>query len=174
METAYLVCATIGGTLIVCQFLMTILGLGGHHDVGGHDAGGDAGGHDMVGHETGGHDASGHHEASQQSEPNWFFSQLTFRTLTAAFAFFGLAPVGPGRASLAAAHRMFAGDRSLMRSRKGNPQALHSARPDRSWFVGWKDIRIHSLPWAVPTPYSNSRRVPCSGSADRQSVESGK
>jgi hypothetical protein len=87
METVYMVCAAVGGTLIVCQFLLTILGLGGHHDVGGHDAGG----HDFVGHEPGGHDASGHHEPGQESEPNWFLSQLTFRTLTAACAFFGLA-----------------------------------------------------------------------------------
>ena len=88
METVYMICAAIGGTLIVCQFLVTILGLGGHHDLGGgHDVGG---GHDMGGHDAGGHDASGHHEAGHESEPNWFFSLLTFRTLTAAFAFFGL------------------------------------------------------------------------------------
>jgi hypothetical protein len=80
METIYMSCAAIGGTLIVCQFLLTLLGLGGHHDVGG-------------GHDLAGHDACGHHEAGQDhdSEPNWFFSQLTFRTLSATFAFFGLA-----------------------------------------------------------------------------------
>jgi hypothetical protein len=88
METVYQISAAIGGTMIVCQFLMTILGLGGHHDVGGH--GGDIGGHDVGGHDTGGHDAAGHHDTDSHSEPNWFFSMLTFRTLTAAFAFFGL------------------------------------------------------------------------------------
>jgi len=97
METVYLVCAVFGGTLIVCQFLVTLLGLGGQHDLGGHDvAGHDMGGHDMAGHDASGHDASGHdssadHATSHSSASTWFFSMLTFRTLTAAFAFFGLA-----------------------------------------------------------------------------------
>lgn len=99
METAYMICAAVGGTLIVCQFLATLLGLGGHHEMGGggHDV---AGGHDIVGHEPGGHDAAGHHEAGHGSEPNWFFSMLTFRTLTAAFAFFGLAGLATIRLEL--------------------------------------------------------------------------
>ena len=41
MEKVYLACAVIGGTLVVCQFLATLLGLGGHHDMGG--------GHDIAG-----------------------------------------------------------------------------------------------------------------------------
>jgi hypothetical protein len=90
METVYMICAAVGGTLIVCQFLATLLGLGGHHDLGGHDVG-DGGGHDIVGHDTDGHDAAGHHESAHESHLNWFFSKLTFRTLSAAFAFFGLA-----------------------------------------------------------------------------------
>jgi hypothetical protein len=88
MEMVYMICAAVGGTLIVCQFLVTLLGLGGHHDMGG---GHEAGGHDMAGHDTAGHDASGHHEPGQESQPNWFFSKLTIRTLSAAIAFFGLA-----------------------------------------------------------------------------------
>jgi hypothetical protein len=103
METVYLVCAAVGGTLIICQFLVTLLGLGGHHDVGGHDVGGhDFGGHDFGGHDVGGHDVGGHagsghaaaahHETGHQgSGPTWFLQLLTFRTLTAASAFFGLA-----------------------------------------------------------------------------------
>jgi hypothetical protein len=87
METAYLLCAVVGGTLIVCQFVVTLLGLGGGHDVGGHDAGG----HDF------GHDAAGHHEVGHGSEPSWFFSLLTFRTLSAAVAFFGLAGLAATR-----------------------------------------------------------------------------
>jgi hypothetical protein len=88
METVYMICAVVGGTLIVCQFLVTLLGFGGHHDAGGgHDVGGgdDAGGHDMAGHEPGSHEHHAH------SSSNWFFSILTFRTLSAACAFFGLA-----------------------------------------------------------------------------------
>ena len=34
METVYLASAVVGGTLLVCQFVMTLLGLG-HHDIGG-------------------------------------------------------------------------------------------------------------------------------------------
>jgi hypothetical protein len=90
METVYMICGAVGGTLIVCQFLATLLGLGGHHDLGGHDVG-DGGGHDIVGHDTDSHDAAGHHESAHESHLNWFFSKLTFRTLSAAFAFFGLA-----------------------------------------------------------------------------------
>src|SRR4051812_22037129 len=85
METTYLVCAILGGTLITCQFLLSLLGLGGDHDVG-HDAGGhDFGGHD-VGHDAG-HD--GHHDGHEHGS-NWFLGWLTFRTLTAGTAFFGL------------------------------------------------------------------------------------
>jgi hypothetical protein len=92
MEQVYLICAAIGGTLIVCQFLLTILGLGAHHDIGGHDSGdsSDFGGHDAGGHDASGHDSADSHDTSSHSEPNWFLSMLTFRTLTAAFAFFGL------------------------------------------------------------------------------------
>jgi hypothetical protein len=90
METVYMICAAVGGTLIVCQFLLTLLGLGGHHDMGGgHDM--DASSPDMGGHDTGSHDGAAHHEGGHESQLNWFFSKLTFRTLSAAFAFFGLA-----------------------------------------------------------------------------------
>jgi hypothetical protein len=86
METAYLICAIIGGTLIACQFALTLLGLGGHHDTGGdHDLGSqDAGGHDAAGHDA---DHSQHDHASAA---HWFLSVLTFRTVTAGVAFFGL------------------------------------------------------------------------------------
>jgi len=75
MNTLYLICAIVGGTLWVCQFVLSMLG-GGHHDVGGGDAGGDMhGGDHGGGHEDGG---------------VWLASLLTFRTITAALTFFGL------------------------------------------------------------------------------------
>jgi hypothetical protein len=85
MDTVYLICAIAGGTLIVCQFLLTLLGLGGDHDSAGH-AGFDGGGHEMAGagHDSG--DGTTHDSAS-----SWFLSMLTIRTLSAALAFFGLA-----------------------------------------------------------------------------------
>lgn len=86
MDTAYLICALVGGTLVACQFALTLLGLGGHHDAGGD--------HDMGGHDAGGHDAAGHDTDHDQhvhaSAASWFLSVLTFRTLTAGIAFFGL------------------------------------------------------------------------------------
>lgn len=83
METVYMACAAVGGTLIACQFLLTILGIGGHHDTGG---GHEFGGHDLAGHDSGDH----YHETAHESESNWFFSLISFRTLTATLAFFGL------------------------------------------------------------------------------------
>src|SRR5260370_31014759 len=86
MDPAYLLCALVGGTLVICQFLLTLLGLGGHHDAGGD--------HDISGHDAGGHDASGHDTDHDQhvhsSAASWFLSVLTFRTLTAGVAFFCL------------------------------------------------------------------------------------
>jgi hypothetical protein len=77
METTYYVCAAIGGTLIVCQFAMTIFGLGGHHDLVGHD------------HvEVPGHDSD--HPGDHGDDSTWFMGILTFRTISAAIAFFGV------------------------------------------------------------------------------------
>ena len=50
METFYTLCAVIGGTVLVCQFLLTLLGLGGGHDGGG-DHGFDAGHDGGTGHD---------------------------------------------------------------------------------------------------------------------------
>jgi hypothetical protein len=95
METVYLVCAVVGGTLILCQFLLTLLGLGGHHDVGGHDVGG----HDFGGHDLSGHHGDVHgHDNTTGGHANWFFGILTFRTAVAALAFFGLAGLAAYRA----------------------------------------------------------------------------
>jgi membrane protein implicated in regulation of membrane protease activity len=75
MQTLFLVTAGIGGTFLLLQVLAGALGIGGdhadagHHDFGGHDHGADT--HD--------HDAG-----------NWFLGLLTFRSICAAIAFFGL------------------------------------------------------------------------------------
>ncbi|MCI0457861.1 MAG: hypothetical protein L0Z62_12915 [Gemmataceae bacterium] len=76
MENVYLVCALVGGTLLVAQFLLGLVGFGDHHDVtGDHDVGMD---HD-AGH------AVGHEHAGA-----WFLGVLTLRTVAAALTFFGL------------------------------------------------------------------------------------
>lgn len=92
----YSVSAVVGGTVLICQFLMTLLGLG--HDLPddlpddvphdfhfGHD-GGDGTGHD-------GTHGTAHHESS-------FIRMLTFRTVIAAMTFFGLAGLAGGSAEL--------------------------------------------------------------------------
>jgi hypothetical protein len=86
METVYLVCALAGGTLLVCQFLLSLLGLGGHHDVStDHDFDTD-------------HSLDGHHETGHEHDHgHWSFLQLlTFRAVAAAVAFFGLAGLTAG------------------------------------------------------------------------------
>ena len=88
MTPLFVICAVIGGTILVCQFVLTLVGFG--HDVGdmAHDVSVDvhtdvsAGAHD--GADAHG-DESGHHGSS------WLFGVISFRTLVAASAFFGLA-----------------------------------------------------------------------------------
>ncbi len=97
MVTFFLICAVVGGTVLVCQFLLTLIGLGGDHEVGGDHGEGDfsGGDHDVV---DGDHDASGatdtetadHHGGDDGHASSYLFGVLTFRTLTAAVAFFGL------------------------------------------------------------------------------------
>lgn len=98
MNQFYWVCAVLGGTVIVCQFLLGLLGFGEHHDLDGsggdidHGLGGhDAGGHDASAHDGGGHDGSGHDGAvGQDSLSSWFVGVLSFRTVIAGITFLGL------------------------------------------------------------------------------------
>jgi hypothetical protein len=109
MAPLFLVCAVLGTTVLVLQFLLGLVGLGGDawgldlpHDFG--HAGGvdhDFGDHDLGDHNLGGaeHDVAGH-EASAIDHADtgptahgstWLFQVITFRTVVAAMAFFGLA-----------------------------------------------------------------------------------
>jgi hypothetical protein len=88
MDIVYTICALVGGTLLGCQFLLALLGLQGHHEIGGHGI------HDLGGHDSHG----GNHEADHDAHVSWYAGILTFRTLVAALTFFGLA----GRAASAA------------------------------------------------------------------------
>jgi hypothetical protein len=81
MEKVYLGCAVLGGTIMVCQFLLTLLGLGDHGDMAvDHDVPHDFG-HD-------GHGAG--HDAAHEHGQGWFVGILSFRALIAAVTFFGL------------------------------------------------------------------------------------
>ena len=64
MDTFFLVCAGLGGTILVLQIVAGMLGVGGDHDTD-HDTGADHGG-------------------------NWFLGALSIRTAAAALTFFGL------------------------------------------------------------------------------------
>ena len=87
MDSLFFWCALVGGTVLVCQFVMTLIGLGDGHpdfDASGAihfdapDVSGDIGHADSAGH-------GGVHDAT------WFFGIITFRTMVAAVTFFGLA-----------------------------------------------------------------------------------
>jgi hypothetical protein len=90
MASVFIVCAALGGTILVLQFLLTLAGIGGHafdldapdisHGFGG-DFHGDVGGHLHGGTD---HDANADHHSIQ------LFKILSFRTIVAALAFFGL------------------------------------------------------------------------------------
>ncbi len=94
METAYMFCAAVGGTLIVCQFILTLIGLGGDHDVG-NDVGMDDVG-DFHGDVTTGDVTTGDHDISGHSDTNWIFGIITFRTIVAGIAFFGFTGLSVG------------------------------------------------------------------------------
>lgn len=104
LENLFLIAAVVGGTVMICQFAMTLLGMGHHGDgLGGDVHAGDlAGDHaDAIGAHAGevhsaDHDAS--HAAAGKGFGDWLFGVLTLRTAVAALAFFGLA----GKAMLAA------------------------------------------------------------------------
>lgn len=90
METLFLICAIVGGTVLAFQFVLSLLGLGGHGDFDIPD-----GGHIHLGH---GHHMptdSGHHghlqDAGADHSSNWYFGIITFQTVVAAIAFFGFA-----------------------------------------------------------------------------------
>jgi serine/threonine protein kinase len=90
LNTVYDLCAVLAGTLLACQVVLSLLGLGHHHDFGGGEAG-----HDFSGHD---HHGGAGHDAEHEAQSSWFVGLLTFRTIVFALAFFGLA----GRAAAAA------------------------------------------------------------------------
>ena len=87
MTAIFVLCAVIGGTILVCQFVLTLVGFG--HDVGdmAHDVSADV--HTDV--HTDAHTGDSHDDQSSQHGSSWLFGVISFRTLVAASAFFGLA-----------------------------------------------------------------------------------
>jgi len=109
MTVVFVICAVVGGTILVLQFVLALAGLGG--DAAGvevpHDFGHDVGGadHDFAaadGHGDMGHDGPAeaehgeaaallHHAGHAPHGAAWWFRAVSLRTVVAALAFFGLA-----------------------------------------------------------------------------------
>ncbi len=98
MTALFVVCAAVGATILVLQFLLSLIGLGGEHDVG-HDVGGmdhDVATDDLhvdVAHDAGGGANSETHPSGAPHATHGSLSlarAVSVRTVTAALAFFGL------------------------------------------------------------------------------------
>ena len=97
MGTLFLICATVGGTILICQLAMTLLGFAGDMvdvdvpddlDGGGDlDLGGDVDAGDM----SVDADVDGDTGDVAQHDTSWLAGVLSFRTMVAALTFFGLA-----------------------------------------------------------------------------------
>lgn len=120
MTTVFLFCALVGGTILLCQFVLTLLGLGGSEladDVAddldlsgdtGPELGDEAGaGADAAAGEdaTAGEAVDGHH-GGQPHLSTWLFGVISFRTLVAAATFFGLAGMAARSADLSLANQL--------------------------------------------------------------------
>jgi hypothetical protein len=94
MSTLFTFCALVGGTFLVCQFVMTLIGLG----QGGFEIDGDL----PAGHVGDPLDADVDHGLDDASHhgSSWLFGIISFRTLVAATTFFGLAGMTALRAGM--------------------------------------------------------------------------
>jgi membrane protein implicated in regulation of membrane protease activity len=91
LSTLFLAAAVVGGTILVCQFALALFGLGhGGTDLGHHmDGGFHADTHVGVGDHS--HAGDSQHDATQHSNSSGrLFAMVSFRTVVAALAFFGV------------------------------------------------------------------------------------
>ena len=100
LDVIFLIAAVVGGTVMVCQFALTLMGMGddldGGDHFGGHHGDYDAGyeGSAAPGELPGDHHTSTATAADgdfQHPDSSWLFGVISFRTLIAAAAFFGVA-----------------------------------------------------------------------------------
>jgi membrane protein implicated in regulation of membrane protease activity len=98
LHVIFIAAAILGGTVLVCQFVLTIIGMSGD---GGDALDGDvsadvsaSGEFTLDGHTFGDHHTPLAHAADadyQHPDSTWLFGVLSFRTVIAAAAFFGIA-----------------------------------------------------------------------------------
>lgn len=81
MQTAFLICAVVGGVIFILQLALSIMGLG---DMDGGDV--DGGGDFDADAGADGHGADG----ADHDDSSMFFGLLSFRSLVAAVTFFGI------------------------------------------------------------------------------------
>jgi membrane protein implicated in regulation of membrane protease activity len=91
LSTLFLVAAIFGGTILVCQFALALFGLGHGGADFGHHLGGDFHGDTHIGDSVHAHSVSdSHSDANHHSSSSRVFAMVSFRTLVAASAFFGV------------------------------------------------------------------------------------
>ncbi|HLA85806.1 MAG TPA: hypothetical protein VJL29_13530 [Thermoguttaceae bacterium] len=106
MTAVFVVCAALGGAVMVVQFVLALVGFGAHaldFDVPGDldvDAGADAHFGGDFHADAGMHD-SGLPEHAHHLDSSWLFTVISFRTVVAALAFFGLAGLAAQSAEIA-------------------------------------------------------------------------
>ncbi len=104
MTTLFLTCAAIGGTVLLLQFVLALVGMSDHGADFADDLPSDADvslDGDGVGTSGGGHHPVGHGHVN-----DWLFGVISFRTVVAALTFFGLSGMAAHSAQMAIATQM--------------------------------------------------------------------
>ena len=98
MAWLFLICATLGGTVLVCQFVLAVVGFGADVDVADdlpddvpHDIPHDLHTDGSHAHAHGPDPELGDNAVGHGNFSTWLFGMLSFKTITAALAFFGFA-----------------------------------------------------------------------------------
>jgi hypothetical protein len=152
MAIIFWICTVLGVSVLVCQFIMSLLGLADIDDLETpHD----------IDHPGGaGHDHAGDHS---HHGSNWFFGIITFRTVVAALAFFGLAGLAAQSANLEPAWlplpiALFVGW-SAMYGVHWMMQAMHRLRSEGTARIEYSVGRPGSVYLRIPGQRSGAGKV---------------